>query len=52
MIPGQMYGLTDLSQKQEITDARTIDRKQTKQANGDLLTTTTTTRSTHAYRRL
>lgn len=39
----KMYSLTDLSQKQEITDARTIDRKQTKQANGDLLTTTTTT---------
>ena len=39
----KMYSLTDLSQKQEISDARTIDRKQTKQANGDVVTTTTTT---------
>ena len=38
----KMYSLTDLRQKQEITDARTIERILTKQANGDLLTTTTT----------
>ncbi|GAB3642510.1 MFS transporter [Spirosoma arcticum] len=41
-----MYGLTDLSQKQEITDARRIDRKQTNQPNGDPIITTTTT---HVY---
>ncbi|QJW89512.1 MHS family MFS transporter [Spirosoma taeanense] len=38
-----MYSLTDLTQKQEITDARTIDRKLSSQPNGDRLTTTTTT---------
>lgn len=41
-----MYGLTDLSQKEEITDARRIDRKRTNQPNGDPLITTTTT---HVY---
>ena len=41
-----MYGLTDLSQKQEITDARRIDRKLTNQPNGDPIITTTTT---HVY---
>lgn len=41
-----MYGLTDLSQKQEITDARRIDRKLTNQPNGAPIITTTTT---HVY---
>lgn len=41
-----MYGLTDLSQKKEITNARRIDRKRTNQPNGDPLITTTTT---HVY---
>ena len=41
-----MYGLTDLSQKQEIIDARRIDRKLTNQPNGDPIITTTTT---HVY---
>ncbi len=39
----KMYSLADLNPKQELADARTIDRKLTKQANGNLLTTTTTT---------
>jgi MHS family proline/betaine transporter-like MFS transporter len=39
----KLYSLTDVSQKQELTDARTIDRKQTRQANGETLVTTTTT---------
>lgn len=39
----KMYSLTDLTQRQELTDARTIDRKQSKLENGDQLTTTTTT---------
>ncbi|UFH57485.1 MFS transporter [Spirosoma sp. KNUC1025] len=39
----KMYSLTDLTQKQEFADARTIDRKLAKQPNGELLTTTTTT---------
>ena len=39
----KMYNLTDISQKQEVTDARSISRKLIKQENGDLLTTTTTT---------
>ena len=38
-----MYGLTDLSQKSEITNARQIDRKLMNQPNGDPLVTTTTT---------
>ncbi|GAB4018116.1 MFS transporter [Spirosoma koreense] len=39
----KMYSLSDTRQQQEFTDARTIDRKLAKQANGDLVTTTTTT---------
>jgi MFS family permease len=39
----KLYSLADLTTKQEFVDARTIDRKLAKQANGDLLTTTTTT---------
>ncbi|MVM36873.1 MFS transporter [Spirosoma sp. HMF3257] len=39
----KLYSLTDLSQKQEFVDAQTIDRKLTKQDNGSLLTTMTTT---------
>ncbi len=38
-----MYGLTDVSQKEEVSDARRIQRKLTKQPNGDPVTTTTTT---------
>ncbi|MDB5239676.1 MAG: ral substrate transporter [Spirosoma sp.] len=38
-----MYGLTDISQKNEVTDARRIERKLTKQPNGDPVTTTSTT---------
>ena len=39
-----MYGLTDLTQKQELTDARQISRKLTKQPNGNDQTTVTTIR--------
>ena len=39
----KLYSLTDLTQKQEFADAQTIDRKQTKQDNGNRLTTKTTT---------
>ncbi|GAB3970238.1 MFS transporter [Spirosoma terrae] len=39
----KMYSLSDLSIRDELTDAKTISRKLTKQANGDLLTTATTT---------
>lgn len=39
----KLYSLTDISQKQEFADARTIDRKQTKQPNGETLIMTTTT---------
>ena len=39
----KLYSLADLTTKQEFVDARTIDRKLAKQANGDLQTTTTTT---------
>ena len=39
----KLYSLTDLTQKQEFADARTIDRKQTKKPNGETLITTTTT---------
>ncbi|GAB3694722.1 MFS transporter [Spirosoma flavus] len=42
----KMYSLTDLSKQQEVTDARTIDRKQVKLGNGDTQVTTTTT---HIY---
>lgn len=38
----KLYSLTDLTRKQEFTDARTIDRKSSRQANGTTLTTTTT----------
>lgn len=38
----KMYSLADLSQKNEIADARSIGRKLTKQAGGDVLTTTIT----------
>lgn len=39
----KMYDLGDLSHKQEFTDAQTIDRKLTRQSNGDQVITTTTT---------
>ncbi|GAB3957237.1 MFS transporter [Spirosoma harenae] len=39
----KLYSLTDLAQHQELTEARTIDRKLVKLANGDTQTTTTTT---------
>ncbi|WP_020599723.1 MFS transporter [Spirosoma panaciterrae] len=39
----KMYNLADLSQREEFTDARTIDRKLAKQDNGNLVTTMTTT---------
>ena len=39
----KLYSLADITQMQEITDARTIGRKLMKQTNGDLSTTTTTT---------
>ena len=38
----KLYSLTDLTQKEEFTDARTIDRKSSRQADGTTLTTTTT----------
>ncbi|GAB3886610.1 MFS transporter [Spirosoma agri] len=38
----KMYNLADLTTKQEFSDARTINRKLTKQPNGDLLMTVTT----------
>lgn len=38
----KMYRLADLSQKEEITDAQTIQRQLTKQDDADLLTVTTT----------
>lgn len=38
----KMYNLTDLNQKQEFADARSIDRKSSKQDNGNLIITTTT----------
>ena len=38
----KLYSLSDLTQKQEFIDARTIDRNLTKQADGTTLTTTTT----------
>lgn len=40
----KMYALADLSQKTEITDARSISRKLMKQAGGDVTTVTTTHR--------
>ncbi|WP_080055667.1 MFS transporter [Spirosoma aerolatum] len=39
----KMYNLADLSQREEFSDARTIDRKLSKQDNGNLVTTMTTT---------
>ncbi|MBN8825492.1 MULTISPECIES: MFS transporter [unclassified Spirosoma] len=39
----KMYNLADLSQREEFTDARTIDRKLSRQDNGNLVTTMTTT---------
>ncbi|GAB4033388.1 MFS transporter [Spirosoma gilvum] len=39
----KMFNLADLSQREEFTDARTIDRKLAKQDNGNLVTTMTTT---------
>jgi len=38
-----MYGLTDISQKEEVSDARRIERKLTKQPNGDPVITMSTT---------
>ncbi|QHV95091.1 MFS transporter [Spirosoma endbachense] len=38
----KMYSLTDLTTRQELSDAQTISRKLAKQPNGDLLTTSTT----------
>ncbi|GAB3509281.1 hypothetical protein GCM10027341_46100 [Spirosoma knui] len=43
----KMYNLTDLSQKQEVTDARSIERKLVKQEDDKPLVTTITT--THYY---
>ncbi|WP_420150471.1 MFS transporter [Spirosoma sp.] len=42
----KMYSLADVTQKQEFTDAQTINRTLAKQENGDLVTTMTTT---HVY---
>ncbi|MBD2752931.1 MFS transporter [Spirosoma validum] len=39
----KMYSLADVSQKQEFTDAQTINRTLAKQENGDLIMTMTTT---------